>query len=241
MTASRERLHEFVERIRTACGPNLESIILYGSASRDDFNETYSDVNLLCALRDVSGAELAKVAAVVNWWSQQLRQRPPLLMSADEFRSSADVFAIEVLDMQSEHRVLHGTDIVAGLPVSPAMHRVELERELRTTLLKLRQHFVLAREDEEELKRVLIRSISTVLTLLRHSLIALGRPREASSSAVLSRTAEVLGVDVSPFEAAMSLREGRTQQSDCRAMFATYIQSLAAVVSVIDRAGTKGS
>jgi len=239
MSASRDRLDELVERMRPSAGQNLESIILYGSAAREDFSETYSDLNLLCALHDASAAELAKIASVVNWWSKELRQRPPLLMSTEEFRSSVDVFAIEILDMQADHRVLYGADIVAGLEVSMDLHRVELERELRTTLLKLRQHFVLAGGDEEELKRVLIRSSSTVLTLLRHALVTLGEPRAGTPATVLKRAAEIMRIDVSPFEAALSLREQRAVQAGYRPIFERYVQSLAAAASAIDRAGSK--
>jgi len=241
MSASRERLDEFVERMRSAAGENLLSVILYGSASRQDFNEAYSDLNLLCGLRDADPAELARIAPVVHWWSKELRQRPPLVMSVEEFRSSADVFAIEVLDMQADHRVLHGTDIVAGLEVSMTSHRVELERELRTTSLKLRQHFIFACDDEEELKRVLIRSASTTLTLLRHALITLGEPRAGTNAAVLQRVAEIMRVDVSPFEAALALREHRSVQVGYRQIFEEYVRLLAAVVSAVDNAGPQRS
>ena len=241
MSASREHLDEFVERMRSSAGQNLESIILYGSGSREDFNETYSDLNLLCAFHDLSGAELLKVVPVLKWWAQSLRQRPPLLMTTEEFRSSADVFAIEVIDMQTHHRVLHGADIVLGVEVSMDMHRVELERELRTTLLKLRQHFVFARDDEDELKRVLIRSVPTVVTLFRHALITLGEAHAIPRSAVLKRIADTLAIDVSPFETAVSLREGRKDAADYRVIFERYIHSLAAVISAIDRGGTKRS
>jgi len=241
MSASRERLDEFVERMRSAAGQNLESIILYGSGSREDFNETYSDLNLLCAFHDLTGAELGSVSGVVNWWSKDLRQRPPLLMTSEEFRSSTDVFAIEILDMQTDHRVLHGTDIVTGLEVSKEMHRVELERELRITLLKLRQHFTFARDDDEELKRVLIRTVSTLVTLLRHALIALGEAHAIPRSAVLKRAAETLAIDISATETAVSLRDGRKDAADYRVIFQQYIQSLAAVIAAIDRAGSKRS
>ena len=51
MKTRRELLDEFVERLRFAAGPDLESVVLYGSAAKNGFHETYSDVNLLCALK----------------------------------------------------------------------------------------------------------------------------------------------------------------------------------------------
>ena len=45
------KLQELVNRLKEACGDNLVSVVLYGSAAREDFHEQYSDVNLLAASR----------------------------------------------------------------------------------------------------------------------------------------------------------------------------------------------
>ena len=42
------KINEFVEKIRTAAGPNLESVILYGSAASGDYHPAFSNVNLFC-------------------------------------------------------------------------------------------------------------------------------------------------------------------------------------------------
>ena len=59
---------EFVEKMRTAAGGNLTSVILYGSAAEGEFHPEYSDLNLLCVLQDTSFASLSKIAGAVEWW-----------------------------------------------------------------------------------------------------------------------------------------------------------------------------
>ena len=54
---------------------------------------------------------------------------------------SADVFAIELLDIGQHHRVLFGEDPVADIEVPMNLHRVQVEHELRTALQKLRHIF----------------------------------------------------------------------------------------------------
>ena len=44
------KLQELVNQLQEACGANLVSVVLYGSAAREDFHEQYSDVNLLAVL-----------------------------------------------------------------------------------------------------------------------------------------------------------------------------------------------
>ena len=55
------------------------------------------------------------------------------------------MFAIELLDIQATHQTLSGDDVVSAHHVPMNLHRVEVEHELRTTLLRLRQHLLLTR------------------------------------------------------------------------------------------------
>src|SRR5260370_858639 len=168
-----EALKNLVERLHEAAAENLESILLYGSAARGVFHEAHSDLNVLCTLRSLRVEDLARVAGPVKWWRAVQKQRALLFLTAEELRHAADVFAIELLDMHQSHRVLYGPDVVSGINVPMNLHRIQVEHELRTLLLRLRQHFLLHAESQQELSGVLAKSSSSALTLLRHTLIAL--------------------------------------------------------------------
>jgi predicted nucleotidyltransferase len=161
MSDVHEALKNLVEQLHEAAKENLESIILYGSAARGDFHEAHSDLNVLCVLRSLRAAELDRVSVAVKWWTTVQRQPAPLFFTVEELRASADVFAIEILDMQQSHRVLYGTDIVAGISVPMNLHRVQVEHELRTLLLRLRQHLVRDAGNQHELGTVLAKSFSS--------------------------------------------------------------------------------
>ncbi len=103
--AAETDINEFIGRLRFAAGTKLTSVILYGSAVTGDFVPASSDTNLLCVLHDTSFAQLRKLASAVESWTKQ-KHRAPLLMGVEELRRSADVFSIELLDMQQRHRVL---------------------------------------------------------------------------------------------------------------------------------------
>ena len=55
---------EVVEKIRAAAGDNLLSVVLYGSAADGEFHPEYSDLNLLCLVREASFPALNKIAGV---------------------------------------------------------------------------------------------------------------------------------------------------------------------------------
>jgi len=59
-----------------------------------------------------------------------------LFLHEDELRDAANVFAIEILDIEARRRILYGADIVADIEVPMNLHRVQIEHDLRTMLLK---------------------------------------------------------------------------------------------------------
>jgi hypothetical protein len=125
-----KQINEFVSRMQQSAGANLQSVILYGSAANGEFHRDFSNVNLLCVLRESSFATLAAIAPTVKWWTGQ-KHHTPLILTQEELQRSTDVFSIELLDMQQRHRVLFGEDFLSGLQIPMHLHRAQVEYELR--------------------------------------------------------------------------------------------------------------
>ncbi len=230
-----ELLQQFVTLARNAVGDNLESIVLYGSTVRGDAQAPYSDLNLLCVVRSATRAELEKMASLVHWWSQGQGQRSPLIFTADELRRSADVFAIELLDMQRAHRVLYGAEIIAGIPVPMNLHRVQVEHELRTLIQKLRQHYLHSPAEEASLRTVLAKSLSSVVTLLRHTLIAMDRDAAIERHDLLHQVHRHLGVNVHALQAVLELRKTPSAKGNVGSLYGNYLEVLEHICDQLDR------
>ena len=235
MASTDNKLAEFVARLKTAVGANLQSVILYGSAARGETHEKYSDVNLLCVFGSLSADDLLKLSPVVTWWLDKQKEPAPLLFTMDELRESADVFAIEFVDMKENHRVLHGPDVVAEIAVPMNLHRVQVEHELRSAVLKLRMHFIRRAGDAKALYEILADSYASVLTLLRHTLIAMGEEPADAPRDVFSRLAAIAGVDALAFEPGLVLRETGKLQRDVNAEYGDYLAALEKVIRVLDK------
>jgi predicted nucleotidyltransferase len=235
MLSTEAKLTDLVSRMKEFAGENLESMILYGSAARGDFKEGHSDLNVLCVLRSVAARELTRVTPVVHWWSKDHNEPAPLFFTAEELRQSADVFSIELLDMQKSRRVLYGPDVVAGVPVPMNLHRVQVEHDLRTLLLKLRQHFLLTGQKESELRTAEAKSSSSVLALLRHTLIAFNEEPPATAQEVFARIAALTGADPEAFTVAFKLRDRHTHVDDIVRTYGQYLNALTVVVSALDK------
>lgn len=237
-----EKIDEFVKRVREAAEPNIESIILFGSAVAGDFHPGLSNLNLLCVLRDSSFAALQSLAPVAKWWDSQ-KQPPPLCMTRAELERSTDVFTIELLDMQQHHRVLLGEDVVQGLQISMHVHRVQVEYELREKLILLRQQVLLASGNGARLWDLLLRSVPSFGTLFRHALIALGETSPPRRREAVDALSTRVGFDLSAIHLALDVREqdAREQKADRKKidindLAARYLAAVEKVTAAVDEA-----
>jgi hypothetical protein len=235
MLSTEAKLSELVSRMKEIAGENLESLILYGSAARGDFKQGHSDLNVLCLLRSVAARELARITPVVHWWCKNQSEPAPLIFTAEELRRSADVFSIELLDMQDSRRVLFGADIVAGIAVPMNLHRVQVEHDLSTLLLKLRQNFLLNHQKESELRNAAAKSASSVLALLRHALIAFDEEPPAEAHEVFARIAALTTADAASLNAAFNLRDPHAHAEDIVRTYEKYLNALTVVISALDK------
>ncbi|HZP01476.1 MAG TPA: nucleotidyltransferase domain-containing protein [Terriglobia bacterium] len=229
-------LNELVAKLRECEGPNLISVVLYGSAASGEFHPKHSDLNVLCILKTFDRPELEKLSPVVAWWLRKGHPSPQFL-KLEELRTSADVFAIEFLDIKAGHRVLFGEDLFAALDVPLALHRLQVEHDLRVNVLRLRRSALEAGQDPKALLRLMTRSISSFAALFRHALIALGEQPPQAKRQVLDRLAEMLGFDPAPFHAVFEVREGqrRERDLDAKTTFAAYLQGVVRVTEEVDR------
>ncbi len=228
-------LSELVEKLKQAAGANLRSVVLYGSAASGEFHPKHSDLNVLCVLERLDAAELAKLNSAAAWWERK-GHPAPLVFTLEELRRSADVFAIELLDIQASRRVLFGEDVFTALDVPMSLHRQQVERELHTNLIRLRQSYLAAPRDTKTLERLMTASVSTFTALFRHALIALGERPPQSRRATVDALAALLDFDASGFHAVLDAREGKRQGgADVAAAFASYLAAVARVAEEMDR------
>jgi predicted nucleotidyltransferase len=235
MVSTNTKLTEFVTRMKEIAAANLESIILYGSAARGNFRPDHSDLNLLCVLGALTTEELGRVAPVVKWWRTEQREPVPLFFTAEELHMAADVFSIEFLDIKASRRVLFGADIAANIVVPMNLHRVQVERDLRTTVLKLRGQYLRAPGNKDELAPVLRKSFSGVLVLLRHTLIVFGEEPPVEARGVIARAAALTRSHAAAFDAAMELHESGELRGEIILIYGAYLKALEQVIRALDQ------
>jgi hypothetical protein len=230
-----DKLTELVERLRTAHAGNLVSAILYGSAAGTDYHGDFSDLNILCVLKEITAADLRQAEPVFAWWRRS-GNPAPLLMSEQEVTSSTDCFPIEFHDMQEQRRVLSGVDIVASLAIDRSFYRAQVERELRAKLFRLRQQAAAVLQEDKALVHLMIESVSTFCVLARHALLLAGIQVSWQKREVVAKLREAQ-LDGSALEQLLDVREKRKKAGDVSAgvLFSEYLKQIEALVAYVDR------
>jgi predicted nucleotidyltransferase len=230
------KLTDLVNRLKSSARENLRAVVLYGSASTGEFREGYSDLNVLCLVNNASANDLEHLHSVAEWWTRQ-GNAAPMIFTLDELHRSADVFSIELLDIKAHHRVLHGEDFLASFEVPLRLHRIQVERELRSSLIRLRQGIVAAPLSNRDHLGLMTQSISAFCALFRHAVIALGQPAPATKREAVSEVAAITGADPSAFNAVLDIREGKKKKSglDVEASLHAYLEFVEVVTNEVDR------
>jgi predicted nucleotidyltransferase len=234
-------LDELVKQLRSAYGARLTSVVLYGSAAGGDHIQNRSDYNVLVLLEEFDNTALdlsTTVAAghVARAW-KDAGNPPPMTLTMEEWRRSADIFPMEYADILERHRVLHGEPPFEGIHVSKSDLRLQLEQQVMGKLLQLRQGALLAGTDAKRQSELVAASLSTMMVLFRAVLRLHGERPPADNVATATRVGALAGFDPAPFvRAVRHVRgEGRLSSTEAGPILAAYVAAIEQLSRYLDQ------
>ena len=232
-------LDELVTQLRAAYGARLASVVLYGSAAGGDHIPQRSDYNVLVLLESLDNAQsFVAASAVARAWRES-GNPPPMTLTLDEWRRSADIFPMEYADILERNRVLHGEPPFAGISVAPADLRLQLEQQVMGKLLQLRQGALLAGTDGKRQAELVAASLSTMMVLFRAVLRLHGEPPTGDSTTTATRVGALAGFDPAPFIRAVRHVHGAEKLSSTEAgqVLSGYLAAIERLNRYLDQFG----
>lgn len=231
-----DELKELVTKFERSFQDRLVSVVLYGSAAGEDHHTKFSDLNVLCVLKEITPRELGEAEPILHWWREH-KHPAPTLMSEEEVHNSADCFPIEFRDMKDRRKVMYGVDVVADVKVDGKFYRAQIEHELRAKLLRLRQQGASVLSDPAALLKLCVDSVSTFCVLGRHAMVAAGTVAKTERRAVVHQISHTLKMDVTPFEILLDVREDKSgvDPGDPGELFASYLECIRRLIEFVDR------
>ncbi len=229
------KLEKLTQELKAACGENLKSVILYGSAAAGDHSGKRSDYNVLVVTDDLSKDALKAFSKTAKAWARA-GNPAPLLFTMERLKKSTDVFPVELLDIKECHQILFGEDVVSDLEISTENLRLQIEHELRGNLIQLRQQYLLAAGNPKEVCGLMVRSLSSFLVLFRASLRLFATDIPQKKFQALEKLNETVPVPCDVFQNVQNLKDGslKPKNVDADAIFEEYIRAIESVTDAVD-------
>jgi len=231
-----QALNGLIEDLRATHGDNLASVVLYGSAAAGDHNELRSDYNLLIALHRITPEDLQLAQAPMREW-QRLGHPLPVYFTVEELSDAGDVFPIEFHQMAKARVILYGRDPFEFVQLSDQNLRHQTEYELRSKLIQLRRLYIPASTSIEKLSDLMSDSLASFAALFRAVLMLHGQEAPIAKPACVRATAELLRLELDPFERIFEFRSTDNlpkSESEANAIFGDYMIQIEKVVESVD-------
>jgi len=181
----------FVDEARQAFGPELVSIVLYGSAAENKLRKT-SDVNLIVVLEEFSPERAQAIREPLRTGHAAVRLEVMFLLSR-EVPAAVEAFAVKFADILHRRRVLHGADPFAGVRPSRAAELGRLRQVLLNLVLRLRQRYLLVSLREEQAATLVADTAGPIRTCAEALLELEGEPAGSPKQALEKFAASLPG------------------------------------------------
>jgi hypothetical protein len=213
---ARMTLETFATRVAESLGPRLVSLLLYGSAARERgaASRELLAMNTLLIVDRVDADLFARLGAPVRDWVGA-HHPPPLVLTDEEWRDSADAFPIEYEDIREAHRVLAGRNPWTGISVRREDVRRQLEQELMGKLVHLRQAYIAGWNRPKRLADVVRDTRAGFLAMLRAVLRLAGRTPPADPAALVRDAASLIGFAPEGLTEPAAYLEAVTRTAEC--------------------------
>ncbi len=190
----REPVKMFGQKLIEDIGDNLQSLSVVGSSLTSDFRPGKSDINTVLVVGE-HNIELLNALAGLGKAMGRKRIKAPILMTPAYIEQSRDVFGIEFLDFQLIHQTILGLDPFEEMTFEKQHVRLQCERELKATLIRLRQGYIAAVNQTKMIRLLLTSTAGALMPLLRAMLWLKEQDRPRESTKVFDKSAEICSIE----------------------------------------------
>ena len=234
-----EIFSDFTADMKKAFGKDLQSVILYGSGARSDYRPGKSDINFLIVLSEEGIGEIDRASGSLRRWRKKL-VATPLFLTRTFIGTSLGAYPVEFLNMQRNHVVVYGEDVLRDLSFDPAALRLQCERELRGKLLLLRTSFLETRGKADRIRNLISVSLTAFLSLFQALLHLKGEVIHEKHRDIISATAEAYHLDREVFLQCLEVKKENDSLStgELKALFEKYVHEIKKLREIVDETGT---
>jgi predicted nucleotidyltransferase len=216
----------------------LDSVVLYGSAARDDYVPGRSDVNFLVLVRGLTPEMLRDLQKRWKSWRKE-RIALPFFMRPEMVTSALDSYPLEFMAMRAAYKVHHGRDPLAELFFNRDDVRLQCERELRGKILYLRSGLIDCEGKKDRMGELIRVSWPAMQAIFQGLLYLAGREPSLWGEALIASGNEAYGLDDELLRPILAIRtEKKLPERDrLEDLLIRYIKEVERLVDWVDAGG----
>lgn len=232
----KEAIEKYVRAILSRFGDDVLSIIMYGSAVKDNYFPGASDLNLMVVFPEFTTEKLKAISPIVKGFRGRNRIES-FVMGLNDIETSTDVFPIRYLDIKKHHRILAGKPIFDEIEIDSSNIRYDLERQVRNISLRLRQMYMHSNYTAGELRSMVVSNFSGFSRHLATLLYLMNVETPVKKEDIIKKSGEHLQLNVSVLEKIISLKQGGNTppRVSMLKIFDEYLEIVNAVVEIVDK------
>jgi predicted nucleotidyltransferase len=233
---SEKILSQFTDELHRLLSDELVAIILYGSATSNNFVPGASDLNVAIVVKEARFEVLQKLQPRIQAW-HAMGFALPLLLDREFLLRGRDVFPMEFQDIKEQHRLLWGEDVWRDVEIDARHLRVQAEHEARSKLLRLRAVYLECAGDQPRLQALMLDSLKTFLVLMRTLSRLHGETGLLTYPDILDKFARRFQLACPRMRQLIAIRARQQQwpSTPLTEFFRDYLLEVQQVIGVVDR------
>ncbi len=157
----------FINTMITIHQENLLSVFLYGDSAGTNSKPKNSVITSVFVFKELPFSTLEKSLKTVN--AGILKNiAAPLFLTKQHMETSLDVFPIEFLEMQENHILVYGKDILSSLNVNKKHIRLFCEEQIKGKLIRIRQAYLEVGLKNKGIEALLKEALNSLLPVFRN-------------------------------------------------------------------------
>ena len=231
----RERIEPFLLDVEEKSDTPIVAAYLTGPASRGEWNSSLPELELLLVF-DRIDEDLLEALASLGIRYGKTGIKAPLLLTSEYVTRAHDVFPMEFCELKSSHLLLGGSDMLATVEIDSSHLRLQVERELRSWRLRLRQGYLRAAGDGTWMAAWFADAVPDLFPVLRGLLKLLHGDPDAGNTEMLQRLAKACEMDLGAVVEVWEARKSGTKlgKDRIRGLYQDWDQSLDVLIGKVD-------
>ena len=217
-------------------GATLISAALYGSAATQDYSAGRSDVNVFFVFDRIALPLLQALRDVFKKHFKRLRSNP-VVLDAEYFEDSRDVFPMEFLEWKEKSIVFFGEDLLKDLEISGGNLRLEIEENLRGKRMRLIQSYFEMDPRRRQLQPFLLGTLPNFIVVGRNILRLMDAAVSEDVNSMLGALERKAGVEMPTFKRLVRVKHENLKvgAAEIEIMFKEFLVEIDRLIVFIDK------